>query len=212
MVLPIKDVETARREKAYHWSNFGLVVVIRGHEEWHRLNLRVIGGVAQGGVGGVQGLRRGRHVDGDGIGLDGQVDVDGRRLVDEEFGDLGLSAKACRGNSDGVFSGRDLGELIRSSSVGGCAEGFAGIVIGDADCGAGNKGPAGILDGSAKRGSCSLGEVSEWRWKGCTESIHPQRDRFTSVPPKTLICGCDPPLGLKVPGTCGSQKPRTTEI
>lgn len=33
MVLPIKDVETARREKAYHWSNFGLVVVIRGHEE-----------------------------------------------------------------------------------------------------------------------------------------------------------------------------------
>ena len=33
MVLPIKDVEIARREKAYHWSNFGLVVVIRGHEE-----------------------------------------------------------------------------------------------------------------------------------------------------------------------------------
>jgi len=33
MVLPIKDIETARREKAYHWSNFGLVVVIRGHEE-----------------------------------------------------------------------------------------------------------------------------------------------------------------------------------
>jgi sterol 3beta-glucosyltransferase len=33
MVLPIKDVETARKEKAYHWSNFGLVVVIRGHEE-----------------------------------------------------------------------------------------------------------------------------------------------------------------------------------
>jgi sterol 3beta-glucosyltransferase len=33
MVLPIKDVETARGEKAYHWSNFGLVVVIRGHEE-----------------------------------------------------------------------------------------------------------------------------------------------------------------------------------
>src|SRR5437667_8917398 len=33
MVLPIKDVETAREEKAYHWSNFGLVVVIRGHEE-----------------------------------------------------------------------------------------------------------------------------------------------------------------------------------
>ena len=33
MVLPIKDVETARTEKAYHWSNFGLVVVIRGHEE-----------------------------------------------------------------------------------------------------------------------------------------------------------------------------------
>jgi hypothetical protein len=33
MVLPIKDVETARKEKAYHWSNFGLVVVIRSHEE-----------------------------------------------------------------------------------------------------------------------------------------------------------------------------------
>jgi len=33
MVLPIKDIETARKEKAYHWSNFGLVVVIRGHEE-----------------------------------------------------------------------------------------------------------------------------------------------------------------------------------
>lgn len=33
MVLPIKDVETARKEKAYHWSNFGLVLVIRGHEE-----------------------------------------------------------------------------------------------------------------------------------------------------------------------------------
>jgi sterol 3beta-glucosyltransferase len=33
MVLPIKDVEAARKEKAYHWSNFGLVVVIRGHEE-----------------------------------------------------------------------------------------------------------------------------------------------------------------------------------
>ena len=33
MVLPFKDVETARKEKAYHWSNFGLVVVIRGHEE-----------------------------------------------------------------------------------------------------------------------------------------------------------------------------------
>ena len=33
MILPIKDIETARREKAYHWSNFGLVVVIRGHEE-----------------------------------------------------------------------------------------------------------------------------------------------------------------------------------
>ena len=33
MVLPIKDVETAREEKAYHWSNFGLVDVIRGHEE-----------------------------------------------------------------------------------------------------------------------------------------------------------------------------------
>jgi sterol 3beta-glucosyltransferase len=33
MVLPFKDVEMARKEKAYHWSNFGLVVVIRGHEE-----------------------------------------------------------------------------------------------------------------------------------------------------------------------------------
>jgi len=33
MVLPVKDIETARKEKAYHWSNFGLVVVIRGHEE-----------------------------------------------------------------------------------------------------------------------------------------------------------------------------------
>jgi sterol 3beta-glucosyltransferase len=33
MVLPIKDIETARKEKAYHWSNFGLVTVIRGHEE-----------------------------------------------------------------------------------------------------------------------------------------------------------------------------------
>jgi len=33
MVLPIKDIETARTEKAYHWSNFGLVAVIRGHEE-----------------------------------------------------------------------------------------------------------------------------------------------------------------------------------
>src|SRR5947207_15854313 len=33
MVIPIKDIETARREKAYHWSNHGLVVVIRGHEE-----------------------------------------------------------------------------------------------------------------------------------------------------------------------------------
>jgi sterol 3beta-glucosyltransferase len=33
MVLPFHDVETARKEKAYHWSNFGLVVVIRGHEE-----------------------------------------------------------------------------------------------------------------------------------------------------------------------------------
>jgi sterol 3beta-glucosyltransferase len=33
MVLPIRDIETARKEKAYHWSNFGLVVVIRGHEE-----------------------------------------------------------------------------------------------------------------------------------------------------------------------------------
>ena len=33
MVLPIKDVEAARKEKAYHWSNFGLVLVIRGHEE-----------------------------------------------------------------------------------------------------------------------------------------------------------------------------------
>jgi len=33
MILPIKDIETARKEKAYHWSNFGLVTVIRGHEE-----------------------------------------------------------------------------------------------------------------------------------------------------------------------------------
>jgi len=33
MVLPIRDIETARKEKAYHWSNFGLVAVIRGHEE-----------------------------------------------------------------------------------------------------------------------------------------------------------------------------------
>jgi sterol 3beta-glucosyltransferase len=33
MVLPIKDIEVVRGEKAYHWSNFGLVVVIRGHEE-----------------------------------------------------------------------------------------------------------------------------------------------------------------------------------
>jgi sterol 3beta-glucosyltransferase len=33
MVLPIRDIETSRKEKAYHWSNFGLVVVIRGHEE-----------------------------------------------------------------------------------------------------------------------------------------------------------------------------------
>jgi sterol 3beta-glucosyltransferase len=33
MVLPIKDVETARKEKTYHWLNFGLVIVIRGHEE-----------------------------------------------------------------------------------------------------------------------------------------------------------------------------------
>jgi sterol 3beta-glucosyltransferase len=33
MVLPIRDIETARKEKAYHWSSYGLVVVIRGHEE-----------------------------------------------------------------------------------------------------------------------------------------------------------------------------------
>jgi sterol 3beta-glucosyltransferase len=33
MVLPIKDIETARKEKAYHWVNHGLVTVIRGHEE-----------------------------------------------------------------------------------------------------------------------------------------------------------------------------------
>jgi sterol 3beta-glucosyltransferase len=33
MVLPMRDIETAKKEKAYHWSNFGLVVVIRGHEE-----------------------------------------------------------------------------------------------------------------------------------------------------------------------------------
>jgi sterol 3beta-glucosyltransferase len=33
MVLPVEDIETARKEKAYHWSHFGLVVVIRGHEE-----------------------------------------------------------------------------------------------------------------------------------------------------------------------------------
>jgi len=33
MVLPVRDIETAKKEKAYHWANFGLVVVIRGHEE-----------------------------------------------------------------------------------------------------------------------------------------------------------------------------------
>ena len=33
MVLPIKDIEAARKEKSYHWSNWGLVTVIRGHEE-----------------------------------------------------------------------------------------------------------------------------------------------------------------------------------
>ena len=61
--------------------------------EGHGLDLRVVDSIAEGRIGRVQRLRRGRHVHSDGFRVHRQIEVNGGRLVYQKLGGLGLGTE-----------------------------------------------------------------------------------------------------------------------
>ncbi len=109
-----------------------------------RLDGGVAGGVADGGVGAIEGLRGGGDVDDFVAGLEGQGEVDGGGLIDEEFRVLGLAGEAGDGDGDVVGGGLQLLELVFAAGFGGGAEGLPAGAVEQLDGGAGNDGAAGV--------------------------------------------------------------------
>ena len=114
------------------------------------LDLRVIGGVAERGVAGVQRLRGGGDVHRDGAGLHAQGEVDGGRLVYQQLCGLGLLAESGRGDLNGVPGRSDLLKLVNAGPIACGLLRNPGGGSGDGHRCAGDEGAGRILDDAAE--------------------------------------------------------------
>ena len=124
-----------------------------------RLDERIVHGIAQRGVGGVEGLRFRAHVDDHLVGLDGDREIDGRGLIHQQFGGLFLVAKPRRFRSDEVFGRRDLGEVIFARAIGCRLKAVPGGVVEQRHFCLGHKCAAGILDHTVEGRVCVLAKA-----------------------------------------------------
>ena len=114
--------------------------------------------VAHGGVSEVERLRRGAYVYGDRFSLHAEDEVDGGRLVNEQFRSAGLGGKATGSDGDEVVGRRNNREDVISCGVGDSTIGVAGGGVSDGNGCALDKCTAGVADDAAQRRGCSLAE------------------------------------------------------
>ena len=123
-----------------------------------RLNHRVIHRVAQDRVRSVQGLSLAAYIHRHRAGLNRKRKINGRWLIDQQFGLLNLISKTHGRAGDDVSCRRNLREHVRSTTVRNSPEGRSIGRVHKRDPCSGNQRAAGILDHAAQRCGGSLAE------------------------------------------------------